>query len=91
MEKSAVYQYLSNFELYSIHKLIWAGRDGELETMVSFEGFDESEKPKLIQKGNVPLDIEQIGGYSSILSIQEECPDGHCAGKLCNCQKFNKY
>lgn len=91
MEKDTVYKYLDSFEIYSFHTLTWAGRNGQLEAMVRFDGFDEFDKPTLIQQGNIPLDIEKIGGYSSILSIQEECPDGHCSGKLCDCQKFNKY
>ena len=45
-----------------------------MEEIVRFDGFD-NKKPKLIQPGDTPLDLEQIG---EILSISEESPDGYC-------------
>jgi len=62
--------------------LKWKTRNGELDGLVRFDGFDEEKNPRLIQSGGVLLDIEKIGGYSSILSIQEEHPDGYCTGRI---------
>lgn len=79
MEKNLIYETLKNFEKYSILSLSWDRRNGTIEKMVCFEGFDKNNQPLFNLGDNTLLDIKKIGGYSSIISIQEECPDGHCA------------
>jgi hypothetical protein len=85
MEKNEVCNYLNKFEKNSIHKLIWDRGNGNIERLVAFEGFDPRGNPKLHlgDSGNY-LDILLIGGYFSIISIQEECPDGFCPGRIFN-------
>jgi hypothetical protein len=79
MEKDEVYGKLKNLEEYTIVKVKWDRGNGPLEKMVCFGGFDKQENPLLYISNEMLLDIEKIGGYNSIISIDEECPDGHCA------------
>jgi hypothetical protein len=79
MEKSAVYETLKNFEKYTIVSVKWDRGNGPLERMVRFEGFDKQKNPLLYVTNEALLDIEKIGGYNSIISVEEECPDGACA------------
>ena len=83
MKKDEICKYLDEFEKNSVFALMWNRGNGILERMVAFEGFDEKGNPILHfrNKGEY-LDIEKIGGYSSILSIQEEHPDGYCTGRI---------
>ena len=83
MDKIQVYETLKSFEKYSIVNVKWDGRNGELEALVRFDGFDKDNNPQLILSGKNSLDIEKIGGYSSIISIEEECPDGYCVRRIC--------
>lgn len=78
MEKNEVYGILEKLEKYSIVSLKWNRGNGELESLVRFDGFDEDKNPKLILVGETQLDIRMIGGYPAIISVQEECPDGMC-------------
>jgi hypothetical protein len=83
MGKEEVYGLLSAYEKNSILKAVWKGRNGVLDSMVRFEGFDKNKKPFLIQPHGVPLDLEQLdNGYDSVVSFSLECPDGYCV-----CQK----
>ena len=77
MEKEKFYEELKKIGKYSPISLKWDRGNGVLERMAYFSGFDEDNNP-IIHFENSMLDIEKIGGYESIISVQEECPDGAC-------------
>jgi hypothetical protein len=79
MEKETVYNKLKDLREYTICSIKWDRGNGPLERLVRFEGFDEQKNPLLYLIGETLFDIEKIGGYNSIISVEEECPDGHCA------------
>jgi hypothetical protein len=50
-------------------KIEWNGRNGALEREVIFDGFI-GDRPRLLLPGGAWLDINQIGGYDKIVSLQ---------------------
>ncbi|MEK6826945.1 MAG: hypothetical protein AABX99_00480 [Nanoarchaeota archaeon] len=83
MKKEEVYKYFNGFEKNSIHRLKWKTRNGELDELVRFGGFDDVKNPRIIQSGGVLLEVERLDyGYDSIKSINPECPDGYCFGRI---------
>lgn len=70
MEKEAVIKKLEILPFGAKLNLSWDRGNGELERMVSFEGFDKEGNPQFYVGGNF-LSIEKIGGYSSLIAIEE--------------------
>ncbi|MCX6746893.1 MAG: hypothetical protein NTU63_02035 [Candidatus Pacearchaeota archaeon] len=77
MEKEDFYKKLSNYPVGSLLNLQWDRGNGTLERLVRFIGFKD-DSPLLYFDGGSLLDIDKIGGYSSIISIQKECPHKAC-------------
>ncbi len=79
MNKEEVYETLRNLGT-SIARITWDRGNGKLDELVYFDGeFDSEQNPKMyFANGRAQLDIKKMGGYSSIISIEEECPDGYC-------------
>lgn len=79
MEEQIFNKYFEDYKKYSLHNLKLKNRNGELETIVRFEGLDNNNVPILIQTSEVRLEIGKLDyGYDSIKSISEEHPDGMC-------------
>ena len=72
--KERVYNQLRDFEIGSFCRLVTDRGNGQIENLARFEGFDSERNPRLYigsPVSQVMLDIEKIGGYSSIVSIRE--------------------
>jgi len=69
MEKTDVYRQLNNSQIGSLLTIQWDRRNGPLESKVRFTGFDEN-FPILYLECGTRLDIEKIGGYNAIISLQ---------------------
>jgi len=70
MKKDEFYNKLNCLEKDSFIKLRWDRGNGELERTVRFAGFDDKKNPQLYLEGETCLDIEKIGGYNSIISVE---------------------
>lgn len=69
MEKKEVYRQLSNSRVGSLLNFQWDRGNGSLERVVRFTGFKD-DSPLLYFDGGSLLDIDKIGGYRSIISLQ---------------------
>ena len=74
MEKN--YNELSGLEKGTLGTLELDRGNGSFKQPARFDGFDKNNKPRFYLRGETLLDIDKIGGYSSIISFQEECPAG---------------
>ena len=78
MEKDEIYGILKKEDnpAFNMFKIEWDRGNGEIERRVFFEGFDSTNKPLLhIESSNNYLDIDKIGGYSSVKSLSWLCSD----------------
>jgi hypothetical protein len=73
MDEKTVYELLKSSEdnpAFNIFKIEWDRGNGVIERRVSFEGFDSKNKPLLhLADSDNYLNIDRIGGYSSIKSL----------------------
>ena len=76
MEKTIVNNILREFEKGQIVSLKLDRGNGPFTKLARFDGFDRNDNPLLYLTGEIPLDIDKIGGYSSIRYLQDEYPDG---------------
>jgi hypothetical protein len=69
MEKENFYKKLKNYPVGSLLNLQWDRGNGLLERQVRFAGFKD-DSPLLYFNGGSLLDIDKIGGYNSIISLE---------------------
>ncbi len=69
MKKIIFYETLKGLEKGTTLKLKWDRGNGTLEGTVCFEGF-RKDCPLLYFEGKTLLDIDKIGSYNSIISIE---------------------
>jgi hypothetical protein len=69
MEKEDFYKKLSNYPTGSLLNLQWDRGNGTLERLVRFIGFKD-DSPLLCFDGGSILDIDKMGGYRSIISLE---------------------
>ncbi len=79
MKKEDFYDSLRYAGENSIFRLKWDRGNGSIERFVSFDGFDSKGEPLLKLKDSKDyLNVRLIGGYDSIISLQDCSADGMC-------------
>lgn len=79
MKKEYLYNVLKNSEENSVHRISWDRGNGSIDRLVSFEGFDSRGEPRLKFKDSSDyLDFRLIGGYDSVISLEDCSADGMC-------------
>jgi hypothetical protein len=76
--REEVHKILGGLERGTIISIVTDRSNGQVPNMARFDGPDSEGEPIIYFNGGARLDIGAIGGYKSIISIQEECPDGAC-------------
>ncbi len=72
--RQRVYSQLRHREIGSFCILVIDGGNGSIEHLARFEGFDTKGNPRLYigsPVSEVMLDIDKVGGYSSVVSISD--------------------
>jgi hypothetical protein len=67
--KLKFYKELAKYKKDSEFMLKWDRRNGQLERIVSFIGFDKKGPKLYFKEGGNRVDIEAIGGYQAIISL----------------------
>lgn len=71
MEKDEIYEYVNFFIKTQEYILKWDRGNGVIEEIVLFDGLDDNKDLRfLFRKSKTKLDLEKIGGYKSIISIE---------------------
>jgi hypothetical protein len=76
MEEKLFLGKLRSLEKGTMCHMSWDRQNGPVNNFLRYNGFDENNVPKMYFPGGTRLNFRLIGGYLSIISLEEECPDG---------------
>jgi len=78
MDKKIFNKKLGKLEKNSLIRLEWDRGNGTLHELFRFGGFDKNNNPLLYLEQDTLFDIESVGGYNSIISMNREYLDHDC-------------
>ena len=70
---------IKTFKKGAYLSMTWDRNNGTITKILRYEGIDKNGVPEMYFPGNTRLRFDLIGGYNSVLSLQEECPNGEAA------------